>query len=51
MNLSITIFYFVLKQLTEEEIDLYNKKMDSFIRNMICQGFFVRNFQDKIFWS
>lgn len=51
MNNSIVIFYFILEPLTSETIDYYDKKLDSYIRSMICQGFFVKNFQDKVQWN
>ena len=51
MNLSIVIFDYILEQLTSEDIDYYDKKLDSSIRSLICQGFFVKNFQDKAHWN
>lgn len=51
MNLSIVIFYYILEQLTERDLDYYDKELDNFIRSMICQGFFVKNFQDKVKWN
>lgn len=48
---TIIVFYFLLGSVTDEELDFYDKKLDSCMRELICQGYFVKNFQDKVKWS
>mgnify|MGYP001585906253 CR=1 FL=1 len=52
--LSLTVFYFLLEDTNNiplEDIDYYNQRLDSVIRNLICQGFLIKNFQDGIQWD
>ena len=51
MNLTILVFYFLLEEITEKDIDYYNQRLDSTLRQLIYQGFFVKNFQDKVQWN
>ena len=45
---SLTVFYFLLEPVTSDDIDYYNERFDSVIRNLIYQGFLIKNFQDRI---
>lgn len=49
---TVTIFTFVLEDtISDKDIEVYDKKMDSFMRNFSYQGFRVKNYQDKVYWG